>query len=464
MHATPHHDAVVTDRTERSPRLVDPSSDLQAVRASILVPRARWGIARRVVFRLLFAYFVLFFFPLPSGLADPEWLSGVFDRPWHAIVAWVGEHLLHRTITVLSNGSGDTTYDYVRVGCMLSLAAVAAIVWSVADRRRQEYRTLHGWARVWLRYVLAFSMLTYGFVKVIKLQFPSPSPARLTETFGESSPMGLLWSFMGYSTAYTFFAGAGELLGALLLLFRRTATLGALVVAAVMSNVVMLNFCYDVPVKIGSSHLLALALFLAAPDAGRLVDVLVLNRPSAPADLGPRLERLWLRRAALATKVLVIAGVMGTDAWNAVAARRAGRADPLPPDGWYAVSSFTEDGHDPSSAPDGARRWTMFALRRGYVRLWVPDRSNRLFKVAGDAVRPLTTSLTLLPLGEDQEPIEGASPVGELHLDVTPDGRATVTGRFEGRTIAADLARQRGDSFPLMQRGFHWVNEYPLNR
>jgi hypothetical protein len=28
------------------------------------------------------------------------------------------------------------------------------------------HRTLHGWARVWLRCALAMSMLTYGFVKV----------------------------------------------------------------------------------------------------------------------------------------------------------------------------------------------------------------------------------------------------------------------------------------------------------
>ena len=44
--------------------------------------------------------------------------------------------------------------------------------------------------------------------------------------------------------------------------------LGALIAAVVMSQIVMLNFSYDVPVKLFSMHLLLQALVLAAPDAG----------------------------------------------------------------------------------------------------------------------------------------------------------------------------------------------------
>ena len=47
-----------------------------------------------------------------------------------------------------------------------------------------------------------------------------------------------------------------EVLGALLLLFRRTTALGAAVLAVVLVNVVMMNFCYDVPVKINGVHYL----------------------------------------------------------------------------------------------------------------------------------------------------------------------------------------------------------------
>lgn len=47
---------------------------------------------------------------------------------------------------------------------------------------------------------------------------------------------------------------------------------------AYLINVVVLNFSYDVPVKLYSSHLLALALFLAAPEFRRLANVFLFNR------------------------------------------------------------------------------------------------------------------------------------------------------------------------------------------
>ena len=97
--------------------------------------------------------------------------------------------------------------------------------------------------------------------------------------------MGLLWTLMAESPAYTFFAGLGDVVGGLLLAFRRTATLGALVTFGVMVNVMMLNFCYDVPVKQYSFHLVMMALLIALPDFPRMFKALVLNLPTEPGNL-----------------------------------------------------------------------------------------------------------------------------------------------------------------------------------
>jgi len=67
--------------------------------------------------------------------------------------------------------------------------------------------------------------------------------------------MGLLWTFMAASKGYQIFTGAAEVLGGILLLWKRTTTLGALTVFGVMANVMALNFFYDVPVKLLSTHL-----------------------------------------------------------------------------------------------------------------------------------------------------------------------------------------------------------------
>ena len=127
-------------------------------------------------------------------------------------------------------------------------------------------------------------MIPYGVLKLFPLQFPEPSLSRLLQTYGDSSPMGLMWTFMGASRSYSFFGGAAEVLAGILLVIPRLATLGALVCMAVMSNVLMLNIGYDVPVKLGSIHLLVMAGFVAAPDLRRLVDFFILNRRVGTCD------------------------------------------------------------------------------------------------------------------------------------------------------------------------------------
>ncbi|MEM9413814.1 MAG: hypothetical protein AAGA30_22085, partial [Planctomycetota bacterium] len=137
-----------------------------------------------------------------------------------------------------------------------------------------------------------------------------PREGQLTTSFGESSPMGLLWAFMAASPAYTFFAGLGEVVGGLFLVFRRTATVGALVTFGVMTNVMMLNFCYDVPVKLYSFHLTLMALIVAMPDLPRIFKLVVMNKPVEPSNLmtPPFTNRftIWVPRVF---KILVVACV-----------------------------------------------------------------------------------------------------------------------------------------------------------
>ena len=182
------------------------------------------------------------------------------------------------------NGSGDTTFNYIsqlnRFALALALALLSSLVtvWVRTSTRVQD--VLLDLLRSYLRYVLAFAMLGYGLAKVRMEgnQFPVIGSWQFDKTWGDSSPMNVVWSFMGASRPYTIFAGLSEVLAAVLLIWRRTGTLGALVATAVMTNVVMINFCYDVPVKLYSSHLLAMALVIAAPDMVRLICALGSNK------------------------------------------------------------------------------------------------------------------------------------------------------------------------------------------
>src|SRR5262249_7130343 len=172
----------------------------------------------------------------------------------------------HADASTLPMGSGDSTYKYVQVFCFLVMALAVTLVWTIRDRQRLRYPRLYEGLRIYVRFALGAAMIVYGADKVIQSQFPAPPLDRLLQPYGDASPMGLAWTFMGASRAYNIFAGAAELIGGLLLTVRRTTLLGALVSLGALSNVVALNFCYDVPDKLYPSYLLAMAVFLIVPD------------------------------------------------------------------------------------------------------------------------------------------------------------------------------------------------------
>ncbi|SDD73663.1 DoxX protein [Myxococcus virescens] len=422
-----------------------------------------WSLARRLAFRFAFAYLAIYFFPFPLDLIPVlgEFIHAFQDGLWKAAVPWVGKHVLRLStdITVMPNGSGDTTFNYVQV-LMNFVAAVAVTgVWSVVDRRRTEYVKAHDVLHANVRYVLAMSMLSYGLAKLFKSQFPFPSPDRLAQPLGDFSPMGLLWNFMGYSTGYNVFTGGAEFLGGCLLLFRRTTTLGALVVAGVMVNVVALNFFYDVPVKLYSSHLLLMSLFLVLPDARRLLDVLVLNRATQPRPLQPPFPpSRWLSGAGLVMKVLVVGGIAyGFGSSRLEFIRKYGDSAPRPPFyGYYTVDSFTQDGQRLDATSGDARRWKVVNVSRfGRMNIKRMDDTVKSYGLEEDAPKK---TLTLI---EGQDDTAKKFVLAYTRSDAN---QLVLQGTLQEAAIEVRLTRVDESKFLLLNRGFNWIQEAPFNR
>ena len=89
---------------------------------------ANWSLAHLLVFRFAFVYLVLYNLPFPLGVLPlTHSLAQKYQLLWHHAVPWAGKHVLHlsREIAVSTNCSGDTTYDYVLVLCLLVLAFAA---------------------------------------------------------------------------------------------------------------------------------------------------------------------------------------------------------------------------------------------------------------------------------------------------------------------------------------------------
>jgi len=439
-----------------------------AARRSVASP---WPQPVRLAFRFVCVYFAFAFFSAILQLVPLLGMVGVWhDEAVQPFYVWIGKAVFGVEITVFPDGSGDTTYNWVQFASHLVFAAVAALVWSVVDLQRASYPWLKDGLWIAMRFVLASAMFSYGINKVFGLQFPEPMMQRLLQPYGESSPMGLLWTFMGASQPYTMFAGWMETIGGLLLCFRRTQLAGALWTAGVMANVFVLNLFYDVPVKIYSFHLLVLALVIATPDIPRLLRMFLLNRPVAPADLdgpwaGPRV-RPWMRRTALVVKLLWVGLTVPFLFWQMSEMRYVYGA--LAPkgdlDGTWEVVEFRRDGVVLPPLATDETRWRYLTLvdrpewRQAIVTHMkgVNGRWRLEIKEGTLELREMTVAA-----GDDasKAPLPGT-------LSYTRDGEKglRISGDIGGARVEAVCARREPQDFLLMKRGFHWVNEDPFNR
>ncbi len=409
----------------------------------------QWSVGTRIIFRFVFVYFPLFYF-LPAVSLVPG-----LGRKYDALVQWVGGHVLHVGVAIRGvNGSGDTAYDYAGVLLFLVLSVTATIVWSLLDRERTNYARLHQWLRIGARLILGFSMLLYGAAKLIPAQMPAPQLAALLEPYGDSSPMRLLWTFIGASKGYEAFCGAAEMLGGILLFVPGVTTLGAMICFGVLTNVFMLNMCYDVPVKINSFHLLLLAAILIAPDLRRLANLFLLRRPATLSNYPPLFRRRWLNRSAVVLQLCVgLAMVVLTLVISYQNHKEFAAKSP-----YYGVWSVDEYGVDGNPRPQSftdTTRWrrVIFDYPQRLTVQFV-DAPQEKFWLQLD---PSKKSFTLKRLGEENSK-------AEFTLQDAGQGVLLLDGQLDGHRIHAKLRREDERTFLLTSRGFHWINEYPQNR
>ena len=426
------------------------------VTAGVLEQPLPWSGPTRIAFRFVFVYFLLYnigtfidLFPFTDYIAEK------YEALWHMIIPWVGSHILHLAspITIFTNGSGDTTYDYVKALTQFVIAVLGTLIWSILGRRRREYRTLHQWFMLMLRIALGIIMISYGAVKVIKSQFPDPSLGRLLQPYGDSSPMGLLWTFMGASKSYTIFAGAVECLGGFLLFIPRLTTLGALISMGAMGNVFLLNMSYDVPVKLFSFHLFLMAAILAAPDLRRLADFFLFHRATQLPTYSPRLRKKWAAWLLFAAQALLIGYYSVISFVHAHQSLAAYNKKPAI-SGLWAVDEFAIDGQSVPVSLDHPDRWRQFVMGPFDVFVIFVDGNRQRYRSQLDAAANKIT------LTRRDDPTKKS----ELMFTNTQADQLTLAGKMDGRQLSVKLHRLPPPVFLLNTRGFHWINEFPYNR
>lgn len=405
---------------------------------------ARWSLGKRVAFRFGFLLAALQILPFPLGvIPGTSPLAALVYRAWRAAVETFGDAIGIPDLTLVHNGSGDQTWHYVQLLLVGLLAALGTLVWSISDRRRTSYERLAAITIVALRYFLATMMLAYGLAKLFEVQFLTVSPARLDGRIGDMSPMGMLWTFMGASRPYTIFTGWLEVIPGLLLLWRRTSVIGALMAIAVMVNIVALNLCYDVPVKLFSMQLLAYAIAIAWPQARRLA-IAALGYPVPYVPPRVRMTPSWERARRIAKYAMIgsIALQLGTTLFL--------YRDSIPQraslHGIWEVERFVADGRELPPLLTDPVRWRKLIVTRGFVvvRLMDDTRAHHRAVIDDSTIRITRDGQT------------------EVWSYTRTCDRLVLSGRYRGRGLQIAF---RLEPEPLLTaRGFRWINEEPFNR
>ena len=271
------------------------------------IPVPAWSNGQKLAFRLLFTIgggilFIsvygnvglsLVLYPVLQALAD----VGSF------VTRGEGVHLD-------VNGSADSMAEWCYHLGWILVALVVTAVWTALDRHRPNYRGLAALLLVFARFGLAISMLIYGLAKLIPTQMAYMMlPGYQIQMVGDVSLMNTLWGFMGASDPYSVATGLVEFIAGVLLLWRRTWLLGALIAIVAMGQVFLLNLFYDVPVKLVSGQLLFIAVAITSPYWRSLAQMVFQRGTSEPVTLwpAPGSGTLWLRRTGTVAK-FVIAG------------------------------------------------------------------------------------------------------------------------------------------------------------
>jgi len=420
----------------------------------------RWSLAKKVAFRFSFCYLMLYIFGngnvtifnlLQNFPAVDGWIANGLFSPLASLTQWWAVKTLHLAgiaATWHHDGSGDTLLNWLLCVTFLAIATVATAVWSALDRRRANYVGLYGWLRFLLRLNISLGMLQYGFYKVFPIQMQPPNLAVLNETVGNMSPMTMLWTLLGLSPWYERVCGAAEVLGGVLILFRPTALVGALISAFVMTNVVLYNFFFDVPVKLYALHLLAMACFVVLPDVRSMWDFFVMKRAA-------RLVGVWVppvsRRAMLAIESFLLVWAVGSyvkhegDRYHAYLAG----VRPAPIVGLWELDAGSQTPMTFSGV--GWNEISIDHLTRGMARstdgqLW------RMYLTYDERKRTLGM---VSRGGSGAVKYTWAAPDKD-HLVLTATGKSPASFAFHRVPTPA--------SYPLLTRGFHLVSEWGYER
>ncbi|WOI21984.1 DoxX family protein [Nonlabens ulvanivorans] len=372
------------------------------------------------------------------------------------LFAWIGDYIFHSDgrLTSESTGSGDDTLSWMSLFFQTILAIAGTLTWSILDCERISYNKLHYWLRSTLRIYVGFFMIVYGFAKVFLIQFQEPTLTSLLQPLGEFSPMGLAWTYMGFSPAFGIFTGLLEVIAGVLLIPRRTQTLGAFMVVGIMTHVAMMNLCFDIPVKIFSIHLAFMGFVLLWSDRKRLVAAFFKGKQIIENDYY-RPIKVDFNKAIRIIKIVGLSSLFLLGIAFATIINLERHKDDKKDNfyGIWEVETYIKNSDTIPPLTTASSRWR-------YLIMEAKGRAN--VKTMNDDVNAFhfnIDSLNQLSLYERRT----NEIINNFHLYTQDSTHFKIKGLLDQDSLEVHFKAIDKDKMLLVNRGFHWVNETPFN-
>lgn len=419
---------------------------------------AKWSIKQKLLFCFFFIFFVLYSFLNPNHIVPyTDSLNNVYIQPFADLVAWLAKDVLHIVNPAIDfyNSTLDTVFGYLALLFIFLVAICGSLIWVAIDRRARNYHKLYKALTILVRYYLAFTMICYGSFKIVKLQFLSFSPDRLLQTYGSSTPRQFVWSFIGYSAGYNYFIGYLEFAAGLLLFFRRTSTLGSIITAGILANVIVLNFSFDINVKLYSIVLMMMTLFLLSKDITRLFNFFFLNKIVYPrVDPPIRFKKEWINTALLVSKYTIIIYVIFFGLRANFLRTRQGRDSPVKPPlyGIYNVTAFIRNKDTIKPLTTDTARWNKLIISapKGNASVMLMDGSFKTF------VFKLETAKKKIAM----YPTSDASDKYTFTYDRSKDSVLVMRGKWHKDSLEIKFKQYDINKFPLINHRFRWILDH----
>lgn len=208
-------------------------------------------------------------------------------------------------LLVLGNGGTLNWFPPVVVFTLVGVSFICSIVFPFIWQRLEEKKEINS-EKIYsifyaiIRYTLAFNLASFGWKKLLGLQFVVPIEIS-GKPMNQQSGEWLTWFYFGHSMAYGVIIAIIQIGGAYLLLIHRTLLLGATILFAFMLNLTLINIFYQMNLgALLQSVLLTIGiLFLIFLDRDRMVAFFLKTKSNLPSFAVKGLTKNVIRFSAI---------------------------------------------------------------------------------------------------------------------------------------------------------------------